>query len=213
MSHSIAASIYIIEEFALIRQLINNLVKSLPGYTIVGRSASLARGGEACLRHKPDVVILGWNLPDGTGDRLLRDVAPALPGTRWLVVTPQESSEAVPTAIGLGAQGVLVKESDPATFRQALARLVGGGSFYCPRSSRLLLDFVRNRTRSNPDGLTDREVEILRHFAAGAAPKSIADLLRISVKTVQNQLSSIRHKLGVQETADLVRYAIRIGVA
>lgn len=213
VSPSVAARIFIIEEFTLLRELIRDLVKSLPGHTVVGDSATLARGSEECLRHRPDVVILGWTLPDGTGDRLLRDVAPSLPDTRWLVLAAQDGGESVQTAIGLGAHGVLVKQSDLATFRQALARLVDGGSFYCPLSSALLLDFLRNRTRSNPDGLTDREVEVLRHFATGAPPKSIAEQLRISVKTVQNQLSSVRQKIGVQETAGLVRYAIRIGVA
>lgn len=76
--------------FTLFRELIRDLVKSLLGHTVVGVSPSLARGSEACLRHKPDVVILGWTLPDGTGDRLLRDIAPALPDTRWLVLNTQD---------------------------------------------------------------------------------------------------------------------------
>lgn len=133
--------------------------------------------------------------------------------SRWLVLGVHDGGSAVQTAVSLGAHGVLMKHSGLEAFGQALRQLVAKGTFYCPISSRLLLDFLRNRHRFSPDGLTERELDVLRRFALGLTPQAIADELRITVKTVQNQLSSIRQKTGVQETAGLVRYAIRIGVA
>jgi DNA-binding NarL/FixJ family response regulator len=129
------------------------------------------------------------------------------------VLGADDGAEAVQTAISLGAQGVLMKQSGLAAFDQALRQLAARGTFYCPLSSALLLDFLRNRHRASPDGLTERELDVLRRFATGLPPKEIADALSITVKTVQNQLSAIRQKTGIQETAGLVRYAIRIGVA
>ena len=192
--------------------MLGDFVRALPGHSVVAESATIAGAAEACQLHRPDIVILGWVLPDGTGDNLLRAVAPALPGTRWLVIGVQDGGAAVQTAISLGAQGVLMKRSGLDSFDQALRQLAAKNTFYCPISSSLLIDFLRNRNRPGPDGLTERELDVLRRFAAGRAPKEIADELRITVKTVQNQLSFIRQKTGVQETAGLVRYAIRIGV-
>lgn len=213
MSSTVLVRVLIVEEFALFREMLGDFVRSQNDFSLVGQCSTIADGAEACLGQRPDIVILGWVLPDGTGDQLLRAVAPALPDTRWLVVGVEDGGAAVQTAISLGAQGVLMKESGLSTLAQALRQIAAKSTFYCPLSSRVLLDFLRHRHLPGPDGLTERELGVLRHFALGLAPKGIADELRITVKTVQNQLSSIRQKTGVQETAGLVRYAIRIGVA
>jgi DNA-binding NarL/FixJ family response regulator len=124
VSQSASIRILIVEEFALFREMLGDFVRALPGHSVVAESATLAGGGEACRLHRPDIVILGWVLPDGTGDNLLRDVAPALPDTRWLVLGVHDGGAAVQTAISLGAQGVLMKHSGLDAFGQALRQLV-----------------------------------------------------------------------------------------
>lgn len=211
MSPPAFTRVLIIDDTALLRGLLVEAVQMSPGHPVVADCATLADAIEACRRHRPDLVILDWCLPDGSGDALMRAITPELSETRWLVLSSRQNGRIVQTAIALGAHGFVMKQSDLATFREALARLAGGGIFYCPISSRVLLDALRSRPTG--DGLTERELEVLRHFAAGTNPKSIAAQLKISTKTVQNQLCAIRQKLGIQETAGLVRYAIHIGLA
>ena len=200
----------LIEDYVLLRELLGAFIRDLPGHEVVAECSTLADGVAACRSHRPALVVLEWALPDGTGDSLLAALAPELPQTRWLVLCTRQNGYGAQSALGLGAHGLLMKQSGTASLRAALERIRSGGTYYCPHSSTLLLDTLRTRLKPNRDGLTDREIEVLRHFAAGVPAKVIANRLGISTKTVQNQVSSIRQKLGIQEVAGLVRYAMRL---
>ncbi len=204
--------VVIIEDHALLRELLTAFLQNLAGHVVVAGCANVAEGLAACREHRPDLVFLGWTLPDGTGEQLLKPLVTELPSTRWLVLCARQNGQIVQSALAQGAHGFLMKQSDLAALREAIDRLSQGGTYYCPLSSTMLLEALRTRARPNGDGLTDRELEVLRHFSAGVCPKAIAEQLKVSTKTVQNQLSAIRQKLGIQETAGLVRYAIRIGL-
>ena len=204
--------VVIIEDHVLLRDLLTAFMQNLAGHNVVAGCASVAEGLSACREHRPDLVFLAWILPDGTGEQLLKPLVPELPTTRWLVLCTRQNGQIVQSALAQGAHGFLMKQSDLGSLREAIGRLSQGGTYYCPLSSNMLLEALRTRARPNGDGLTDRELEVLRHFSAGAPPREIARQLQVSTKTVQNQLSAIRLKLGIQETAGLVRYAIRIGL-
>jgi DNA-binding NarL/FixJ family response regulator len=209
----VPANVLIAEEATLLRELMGGLVRALPGNRVVADCADLAGTLAACRIRRPDLVILDWHLPGGDASLVLRELKSELPETRWLVLCGRPNGYIVHTALSLGAHGFVVKDSSVSILSEAILRLTGGGgAFCCPISSRLLLETLRQGADSPPDGLTAREREILRHFAAGTHPKRIADLLNTSAKTVQNQLGSIRQKLGIQSTAGLVRYALRAGL-
>jgi DNA-binding NarL/FixJ family response regulator len=86
-----------------------------------------------------------------------------------------------------------------------------GQTFYCPDSSRLLVESLRSEANAVAGNLTDREREVLRSFARGENIKAIAARLGVSTKTVHNALARVRDKLGEYEPAGLVRYAIKHG--
>ncbi len=204
--------IVLIEDYVLLRELLGAFIRDLPDHEIVAECATLADGMAACRSHRPGLVVLEWSMPDGTGESLLASLAQELPDTRWLILCTRQNGHGAQSALGLGAHGLLMKQSGTASLRAALERIRAGGTYYCPHSSNLLLDTLRTRLRPNRDGLTDRELEVLRHYASGVPVKMIADRMGISPKTVQNQVSSIRQKLGIAELAGLVRYAIRMGL-
>jgi two-component system nitrate/nitrite response regulator NarL len=204
--------VVIVEDHALLRELLMAYIRNVAGHVVVAECATIAESLVACREHHPDLVLLEWTLPDGTGEQLLKPLVPELPATRWLVLCARQNGQIVQSALAHGAHGFLMKQSDVAALREAIDRLGQGGTYYCPLSSNVLLEALRTRARPNGDGLTERELEVLRHFATGTNPKAIAEQLKVSTKTVQNQLSAIRQKLGIQETAGLVRYAIRIGL-
>jgi DNA-binding NarL/FixJ family response regulator len=178
---------------------------------LVADCRSVSEGVAACLREKPDVVVVDWMLPDGRGFDLVRRVGPELPRTRWLCVSGNEQEHLVREAISLGVHGFVLKRSDLATLRQAVIEVARGQTYYCPDSSRLLVESLRSEANAVAGNLTDREREVLRSFARGENIKAIAARLGVSTKTVHNALARVRDKLGEYEPAGLVRYAIKHG--
>ena len=95
--------------------------------------------------------------------------------------------------------------------REAIVTVLDGRSYYCPTSSRLLVEAMRSRTQQLAANLTQREREVLRGIARGDNTKEIAGQLGLELKTVHNHLANLKDKLGIREPAGLVRYAIKHG--
>ena len=104
----------------------------------------------------------------------------------------------------------MLKKSSLEVFREAVRRVLAGESYYCAASARLLVEAMRSEAAVGTN-LTSREREVLRGIAHGENPKVIAERLSISGKTVQNHIVHMKEKLGIQEPAGLVRYAIKHG--
>ena len=199
------------EDHTLVRQLMAAMVRDDLRLNLVADCRTVSEGVAACLREKPDVVVVDWMLPDGRGFDLVRRVGPELPRTRWLCVSGTEQEHLVREAISLGVHGFVLKRSDLATLRQAVIEVARGQTYYCPDSSRLLVESLRSEANAVAGNLTDREREVLRSFARGENIKAIAARLGVSTKTVHNALARVRDKLGEYEPAGLVRYAIKHG--
>lgn len=195
----------------MVRQLFAHLIEEDLGLTLAGDCRSVAEGAAILLKEKPDLAIVDWMLPDGRGFDLVRNVGPKLPRTRWLFISSNEQGHLVREAVNLGVQGFVMKRSDLATMREAVRRILGGETYYCPASARLLVDRMVGEGQAVGISLTPREREVLRGFARGENPKVLADKLGVSAKTVQNHLSLLKDKLGLQEPAELVHYAIKHG--
>jgi len=202
----------IIEDHQILRELIVPLLKEQLGYTLVGAMGTVADGIAVCLRERPELVIADWMLPDGRGFDILRAVAPKLPRTRWLFLSSHEHGYLVREAVELRVHGFVMKRGALDTLRTAIREVAAGRTYYCPESSRLLITNIVKDGPAAVSLLTAREMEVLRAFAMGANVRTIGDDGAMCVRTVQNHLSAIREKLGVQETAGLVRYAIRHGL-
>lgn len=195
----------------MVRQLFAHLVRDDLGLTLAADCTNVADGAAALLCEKPDLAIVDWMLPDGRGFDLVRAVGPKLPRTRWLFVSSNEQGHLVREAVSLGVHGFVMKRSDLATLRTAIAKVLAGEKYYCAASARLLVDKMVDESRVAGAALTSREREVLRGFAAGQNTKALADKLGVSAKTVQNQLTAIKDKLGLFEPAELVHYAIKHG--
>ena len=211
MSEKTSARVVLIEDHTLVRQLLAHLVRNDLGLTLAADCTNVAEGSAALLREKPDLAIVDWMLPDGRGFDLVRGVGQKLPRTRWLFVSSNEQGHLVREAVSLGVHGFVMKRSDLATLRTAIATVLAGEKYYCPASAQLLVDKMVDESRVAGAGLTSREREVLRGFAAGQNTKFLADRLGVSAKTVQNHLTLIKDKLRLHEPAELVHYAIKHG--
>lgn len=203
--------VVLIEDHTMVRQLFAHLIREELGLNLVADCRNVAEGTETLLREKPELAIVDWMLPDGRGFEIVRQVGPKLPRTRWLFISSNEQGHLVREAVNLGVHGFVMKRSDLATMRDAIRRVIAGETYYCPASSRLLVDRMVGEGHTLGASLTSREREVLRGFAAGENPKVMAERLGISTKTVQNHLSILKEKLGLQEPAALVHYAIKHG--
>ncbi len=205
------ATVVLIEDHAMVRQLMAQLVRDELKLELAADCTTVAEGSAAVLRHRPDLVVIDWMLPDGRGFEVLRATGQKLPRTRWLFVSSNEQGHLVREAVRLGVQGFVMKRSDLSILRTAITRVLAGETYYCATSSALLVGNLVSEGQASAANLSPREQVVLRGFASGENPKALAERIGVSAKTVQNVLSSIKDKLGLYEPAQLVHYAIKHG--
>lgn len=204
-------SVVIVEDHVMVRQLLAHLLVEQLQLKLVADCTTVAEGTAAVLREKPALVVVDWRLPDGRGFDVVRQAAPKLPRTRWLMLSSNEQGHLVREAVSLGVHGFVMKRADTATLREGVRRVLAGETYYCPTSARLLVDRLVGESQATGTALTTREREVLRGFAEGVSTKELASRLGMNVRTLQNHLSALKEKLGLREPAELVRYAIKHG--
>lgn len=205
------ARLVLIEDHTMVRQLLGHLVRNEMQLDLLAECTTVAEGISSVERHKPNLVIVDWMLPDGRGFEVLRSIGSRLPRTRWLFVSSNEQGHLVKEAVRLGVHGFVMKRADVSTLRLAITKVLAGETYYCPTSSALLVGNMVSESQTTAANLSPREQVVLRGFANGENPKAMADRLGVSAKTVQNTMSVIKEKLGLYEPAELVHYAIKHG--
>jgi two-component system, NarL family, invasion response regulator UvrY len=167
-----------------------------------------ATGFAAYFHHKPDVGVIDINLPGYSGLELLRRILEREPGAQLVIFSMNDDPTVAARAIEGGARGYIAKNDDPALFADAIKAVAKGGRYLHPEMARRIA-FLR--ADPGPDAMSNlsaRELEILRLLAAGRTMAQIADLLNVSYKTVANNCTQLKHKLGARSAMDLMRIAI-----
>jgi DNA-binding NarL/FixJ family response regulator len=174
---------------------------------------------ETVWQHKPDVLLLDIRMPQGSGLDAVPAVVRINPGTQVLVLTACDEMEEHVRAFKLGARGVVLKDSARQTLIQAIRAVCRGEVWMDPRMRGVLVAELGRSGGDDDalgvardDGLTERELEIVRLIAAGKKNKDVAATLSISERTVRTNLTSVFQKLGVRDRIGLVMYALRHGL-
>jgi two-component system, NarL family, invasion response regulator UvrY len=160
---------------------------------------------------KPDVAVVDINLPGYSGLELLRRIIEREPEARLVIFSMNDDPTVAARAIEAGARGYIAKNDDPALFAGAIKTVASGGRYLHPDMARRIA-FLR--VDPNPDAvssLSARELEILRLLAAGRTMAEIADLLNVSYKTIANNCTQLKQKLGARSSMDLMRIAMGVG--
>jgi two-component system, NarL family, invasion response regulator UvrY len=168
-------------------------------------------GFAAFFNLKPDVAVIDINLPGYSGLELLRRIVEREPDARLVIFSMNEDPTVAARAIEAGAKGYIAKNDDPALFAGAIKTVASGGRYLHPEMARRIA-FLR--VDPNPDAvssLSARELEILRLLAAGRTMAQIADLLNVSYKTIANNCTQLKQKLGARSSMDLMRIAMGVG--
>jgi DNA-binding NarL/FixJ family response regulator len=171
----------------------------------VTEAADGESGFEAFLASAPDVAVIDINLPGLSGFELTRRILRREPSARIVIFSMNDDPAFAARAIEAGAKGFVAKNDDPMLFVDALRQVAKGGVYLPPELARKLA-FARPSERLGQ--LSARELEILRLLAAGDTMAVIADKLNISYKTVANNCTALKQKLGARSSMDLMRLAM-----
>jgi DNA-binding NarL/FixJ family response regulator len=178
---------------------------------LVGEAASVAEAVPLIKQLDPDVVLLDVHLPDGSGDVIIRAVAPERPAVRFLALSVSDAAEDVIGVIRAGARGYVTKTISGVELSAAIERVAAGDAVFSPRLAGFVLDAFRAGERVGGDveldELTPREREVLQLIARGYMYKEIAARLNLSVKTIESHVSSVLRKLQLSTRHELTRWA------
>jgi len=207
--------VLIADDHTMVRESLVSVLQADGDVQVVAQAADGIEALEKALQTRPDVVVADLSMPRLNGIEVVRRLREALPDTRVLVLTMHQEDEYVLQAVRAGASGYLVKDSAAAELLAAVRSLHAGRGYFGPQASRTLAEQVQHpeRTVDDPYGrLTPREREVFHLIAEGMTTKEIARRLDISVKTAENHRGRVLDKLGMRNTAELVRYALRKGL-
>ena len=177
---------------------------------LVGDAADGAEAVRLILEQQPDVVLLDLRLPELSGIEVMRHVRGQAPRTRFLVLTTYDTDEYIAPALAAGAHGYLLKDAEPDQLSQAIHDLMAGGAALEPKVAARLLGHLADDEAG--DGLSEREMDVLRLLPTGASNKTIAGQLGLSENTVKTHISHIFGKLGVQSRREAVSTAMQRGL-
>ncbi len=165
-------------------------------------------GYAAYFAHQPDVALIDLNLPGLSGIEVCRRILQRQPEARIIIFSMNDDPLFAMRAIEAGAKGYIAKSDDPLLLAQAVRRVAEGGSYLHPEMAREIAFRRVGSNASRVSDLSSREMEILRLLAKGETMAEIADVLHVSYKTVANNCTQLRQKLGARSAMDLMRIAI-----
>ena len=207
--------VLIADDHTLVRESLVGLLQGAGDVQVVAQASDGAETIEKAIATRPDVVVTDLSMPGLGGIEVVRRLHEALPGTRVLVLTMHQEDEYVLQAVRAGASGYLVKDSASAELLAAVRSLHAGRGYFGPQASRALAEQMQHPDRTVDDpygGLTAREREVFHLVVEGLTTKEVARRLDISVKTAENHRARVLAKIGVRNTAELVRHALRRGL-
>ena len=207
----------IADDEALVRGGFRVLIDTEPGMVVVGEAADGATAVALTRRTRPDVVLMDIRLPGVDGLRATHEIAadPDLAGVHVLILTTFDHDEYVVEALGAGAAGFLIKNTEPVQLLRGIRVVAGGEALLSPGLTRRLIARLTEATASprwNTDALdqlTAREKEIVGLVAHGLSNTEIAAALTISHATAKTHVSRAMAKLGARDRAQLVAMAYR----
>ncbi|GAB1596371.1 response regulator [Lysobacter claricitrinus] len=207
--------ILIADDHTLVRESLVGLLQADGDVQVIAQAADGIETLEKANAVRPDIVIADLSMPGLGGIEVVRRLREALPQTRVLVLTMHQEDEYVLQAVRAGASGYLVKDSAASELLAAVRNLHAGRGHFGPQAARTLAQQLQHpeRTLDDPYGrLTAREREVFHLIAEGHTTKEVARKLDISAKTAENHRARVLDKVGVRNTAELVRYALRKGL-
>jgi DNA-binding NarL/FixJ family response regulator len=208
--------VVIADDQAVVREGLVTLLGLLPGVEVVGAAADGVVALELVAEHRPDVLLVDLRMPRRDGVETTELVRTQYPATEVVVLTTYTDDDSVLAALKAGARGFLTKDADAEAIARALRSAAAGQSTVDGELQRRLVEAATRRTpvhTQEVEGLTTREIEVLRLIAAGLSNTEIARTLVVSEATVKTHVNHLFAKAGLRDRAQAVAFAYRAGIA
>ena len=206
--------VLIADDQTLFRSGLARLLGDDPRVVVIAQVGDGVEAVRQCRELEPDVVLMDVRMPNLDGIKATEQITASMPGVPVLILTTFEADSQVLAALRAGASGYVLKDSDlEALISSILVVRSGERVLAGPVAERVLGMMTGDATPKDfYDGLTSREIEVLKLIASGAANKQIAYKLSISEKTVRNHISNMYEKLQLFDRSQAVLYAARKGL-
>jgi DNA-binding NarL/FixJ family response regulator len=206
-------TIFLVDDHPLVREWLTNLIQQQPDLTVCGEAESAPQAREAIAALKPSIVIVDISLKDSSGIELIKDLKQCCPTAAVLVLSMHEESHYAERALRAGARGYIMKRETAKKVITAI-RQVLEGKLYLSESlaTAMAAQFVTGKglaSGSLAEQLSDRELEVFTLLGDGRGTRQIAEVLGVSIKTVQAYCARIKEKLNLASASELVREAVR----
>jgi DNA-binding NarL/FixJ family response regulator len=201
--------ILIADDHEVVRSGLRKILESQPTWEVVAEAGDGKDAISKATETKPDVAVLDYSLPLINGIEATRQIRARLPKTEVLIFTMHDNETLIQELLKAGARGYLLKSDAKRHLIGAIESLASHKPFFTAKVSEALLDSFLARPAREGSTLTNRERGVVQLIAEGHTNKQIANILNISLKTVETHRAAIMRKLNLSSSAGLVRYAIR----
>jgi len=200
--------VLLVDDHSLVRRGFRRMLEDEPSIQVVGEAEDGHRAVDLAAELQPHVVIMDFALPSMNGAVAARQILKASPGIAILILSMHAEASYVRTCLAAGVRGYLLKNAMDLELVDAVKQVAAGKQILDPR-----LGSIEQGGREQRPELTMREMELLQLIVHGKGNKEIAAVLGLSVNTVAVHRANIMQALGIHNTAELVVYAIREGLA
>lgn len=207
--------VVLVEDHALVRAGIRSLLEKLPDLEVVAEAGDGRAALGLIAQHQPDVVLMDIKMAGLNGLEATARISRDHPGVRVVILSMYANEEYVIQALRAGASGYLLKDAGTAELEVAVRAAARGETYLSPAiSRRMIQDYLEvvGGEGGALEQLTPRQREVLQLVAEGHSVKEIAQILHVSVKTVETHRAQLMERLDIHDVAGLVRYAIRVGL-
>ncbi len=204
------------DDHAVVRKGIREFLEEAPDITVVAEAVNGREALEAVEEHQPDVAVLDIQMPEMSGIEATRRIKARFPDVRVLILTAYDDDPYVFALVQAGASGYVLKTASADELVEAVRTVYGGDSALDPAIARKVVQRLASghptpASEEIVEGLTDRELEVLRLAARGMTNQAIGAELGISDRTVQGHLANVYEKLGVSTRTEAVLRAVKLG--
>jgi len=207
----VEVKIVLADDHAVVRNGLRLVLEAESGFEVIAEAGDLETTRRYVRAHRPDVLVLDLNLPEGSSLPAIPELIADSPDTAVVVLTMQQDPAFAREAMRAGALGYVLKHSAGSELVDAVHAAASGETYMNPKLGAQLAA-APAEPAGPPDGLTDREVEILRLIGLGHTNTEIAERLYLSIRTVESHRAHIQQKTGRTSRSELVRYALDHGL-
>ena len=205
-------SVFLADDHVMVREGLAALVGKDPHIRVVGQCGEGLKVLPQVLETKPDVVVLDIGMPGLNGLEICRELSRKAKNIAVLILTIHDDEQFIARALAYGASGYLLKEAAADQLTRAVRAVARGELYLGPGIPKAALQRI-GRSHIDPlEQLTTRERQVFQLIAEGKTNRDIAEVLDVSVKTIDTHRSHLMHKLDIHDQTSLVKYAIRKGI-